>query len=67
MEASRQENVKIKEEKEKLEARVKELEAEINSLQVIKESATSNAEALKKAAEQTSAIVSKYLISLSSN
>lgn len=67
MEASRQENVKIKEEKEKLEARVKELEAEINSLQVTKESAASNAEALKKAAEQTTVIVSKYLISFSSN
>jgi len=56
MEASRQENVKIKEEKEKLEARVKELEAEINAQQAVKgdsESiASNNAEATEKAAEQ---------------
>jgi len=67
MEASRQENVKIKEEKEKLEARAKELEVAINSLQVTKESATSNAEAFKRATEQTIAIVSEYFILFSSH
>ncbi|KAJ3573187.1 hypothetical protein NP233_g2600 [Leucocoprinus birnbaumii] len=60
MEASRQENVKIKEEKDKLEARVKELEAEISSLQASKtaseNAATGSAEAVKKVAEQEATI-----------
>lgn len=70
MEASRQENVKIKEEKEKLEARVKELEAEINAQQAVKgdsESiASNNAEATEKAAEQINAIVSMSYFTLQS-
>lgn len=60
MEASRQENIKIKEEKDKLEARIKELETEISSLQTDKatseSAATGTAEAAKKIAEQETTI-----------
>jgi nucleoprotein TPR len=56
------ENVKITEEKQKLESRVKELEAEIGSLQAGKTAsegaAVGHAESAKQIAEQAATIVS---------